>query len=296
MVGELASLAAAATWALASVSFARAGRRLRPTALNLAKCVLGAAMLSVALLAEDGDAPRPSGQSLAWLAASAWVGLSLGDTAFFGALNRLGPRRALLFWSLVPPLTAALAWGALGEPVDLQMGAGMALTLGGVAWVVAERSPQTGEAPADHSAATWAAGAGLGLVAAFGQALGNIWTKQGALGLSTVEVSVIRLGFGALFLGVQAAAFRELGDLGRLREPELSKQVGLGTAVGTAGGIYLMVYGLQHTYAAVAATLTSTSPLFVLPLARFVLKERISARAVAGAAAAVLGVGVLSWP
>jgi drug/metabolite transporter (DMT)-like permease len=95
---------------------------------------------------------------------------------------------------------------------------------------------------------------------------------------------------------VQAAAFRELGDLGRLREPELSKQVGLATAVGTAGGIYLMVYGLQHTYAAVAATLTSTSPLFVLPLARFVLKERISARAVAGAAAAVLGVGVLSWP
>jgi len=53
-----------------------------------------------------------------------------------------------------------------------------------------------------------------------------------------------------------------------------------------------MALALQHTYAGIAATLQSTSPLFVLPLAALT-GERISLRAVLGACIAVAGVGLL---
>lgn len=296
-MGELASLAAAATWAVASVLFARAGTRIGPEALNLAKCALGCLMLGVVQLATLGVlSTGPSMEALFWLALSALVGLSIGDSAFFGALNRLGPRRALVFWSLSPPMTAGLAAVLLGEPVSVVMLSGMACTVVGVAWVVLERTPDgAGNEPTGPPAAELRIGVVLGVLAALGQALGNIWTKKGGVGLDTVEVSVLRLGFGAAFLAVQVVAFGHGRQLFRLAEPRTGIQVLAGTAVGTAAGIYLMVYGLQHTYAAVAATLTSTSPIFVLPVAIFVLEERVSARAILGALMAVGGVAVLSF-
>jgi drug/metabolite transporter (DMT)-like permease len=57
--------------------------------------------------------------------------------------------------------------------------------------------------------------------------------------------------------------------------------------------MWFSVAAIKYTDVTVAATLTATSPLFVLPLAALMLKERISPRVVAGAVVAVLGVVVL---
>ena len=53
------------------------------------------------------------------------------------------------------------------------------------------------------------------------------------------------------------------------------------------------MYSLQVTLAGIAVTLTSTSPLFVLPVAYFWLMEPVSLRAVAGAFIGVIGVAIL---
>jgi drug/metabolite transporter (DMT)-like permease len=54
----------------------------------------------------------------------------------------------------------------------------------------------------------------------------------------------------------------------------------------------LSVIALKYTYTSVAATLNSTSPIFILPLVAFFLKERVSAKAMAGALMAVGGIGL----
>ncbi len=287
-MGELAATAAALTWAVASILFARLGKSVSPVVLNFAKCALGGLglVLTLAVVESRVWPIGLSGADWGWLAASAVLGLSWGDTAFFQALNRLGPRRALLFWALAPPLTAGLGAIFLGEAISLRMALGIVVTMAGVTWVVAERSPDGRVDPR-----LWS-GVLFGVGAASGQALGSIFVKKGGLGISALEVSAVRLVLGSLALAVQVGAAGAWRELGRLAAPVTGRDVVVGTFIGTYLGIWLSVFALQHTYAGIAATLQSTSPLFVLPLAALT-GERISLRAVLGACIAVAGVGLL---
>ncbi len=59
------------------------------------------------------------------------------------------------------------------------------------------------------------------------------------------------------------------------------------------GGFWLSLVALKHTDASFANTLGSTSPLFILPMAAIVLKEKISMKAGLGAAVAEGGVALI---
>lgn len=296
-MGELASLSASALWAIASVLFAQLGReKISPLALNLLKCALALAMLWLTMLWRDGHTwPWALGTpELVALAISGVIGLTIGDTAFFGALTRLGARRTLLMMTLAPPATAVMAWPFLGEPITLKMLAGMALTMGGIAWVIRERTGE--EEPDAHARREELLGLALVLVAVLCQAGGNVLTKFGGEHISSLSTSVVRLAFGVLGLGVV------VGGLGRARQvvAPLSngRQVALlivATFLGTYLGIWLLVTGLQYADAGVAATLSSTSPIFVLPIAAFFLGERLTTRSMLGACVAVAGVALLSF-
>jgi drug/metabolite transporter (DMT)-like permease len=59
------------------------------------------------------------------------------------------------------------------------------------------------------------------------------------------------------------------------------------------GGFYLSMLALTLTDVTITSVLTSTEPLFVLPLAAWILKERITKRAMAGALLATVGVALI---
>ena len=61
----------------------------------------------------------------------------------------------------------------------------------------------------------------------------------------------------------------------------------------TFGGFWLSLVAIRYADVSIASTLNSTEPLFVLPLAAFFLKERISFRAVLGSVATVAGIALL---
>lgn len=133
-MGEIAALSASAVWAMASIIFSRLGKTVSALALNWLKCAIALGLMFAVLFILDGRL-WPHSLSLeetALLAASGLVGLAVGDTAFFGALNRLGARRTLLFAALAPPMTALMAVPVLGEPLGAPLVVGMALTMGGV--------------------------------------------------------------------------------------------------------------------------------------------------------------------
>ncbi len=294
-MGEVAALAAALAWAFASVLWARLGRETDEVTLNFLKCTLAAAALSLTLLILDGVG-WPVGVSrsdLLWLAASGVAGLTLGDSAYFAALTRIGPRRALLVWALAPGLSALLAWPVLGEPIHARMVLGMVLTLGGVVWVIVERTPDDDGKASSSLSRRELMGVGFAVIALLGQASSNVLQKFAGQDAGALGLSVVRLSVGALGLGIW------LGAMGRLaaavtpmKEPAKAGRIVLATATGTYIGIWLSAYGLLHAEVGVASTLNATSPIFVLPIAATMAGDRISRRAIAGAVIAVAGVAI----
>lgn len=116
--GETAALTAAALWAIATVLFGRLGKTLSPLVLNLVKGGIAIAFISLTLVLRSGTAPQLPGASVLWLVLSGAIGIGLGDTAYFSAVNHLGPRRALLMECLAPPLSAVLALVFLKETLS----------------------------------------------------------------------------------------------------------------------------------------------------------------------------------
>ncbi len=290
MAGELAALTAAFLWALATVMFGRLGKALSPLVLNLAKGAIALILLALTLALVGQSRAGLDRQAVGLLALSGGVGIGLGDTAYFAAINRLSPRRALLLETLAPPLAALLALVFLQEALGPRAWLGMALTLAGVLWVIAERVPgAVGSAKPDPRGIIY------GVLAALGQATGAVMSRAV---LADTEVapmwsSLLRLGGGVvIILAILRSQGPVAGPLRPLRSPPLLAGVTLAAVLGTYLAIYLQQTALKYAATGVAQALTSTSPLFVLPLAA-ALGDRVSPRAIAGAVVALVGVGIL---
>ena len=149
--GETAALVAALCWAIASVGWGKAGRQVPPLELNFIKGSVAVVLLTITLALRGDLLVSVEWRAIWLLALSGAVGIGLGDTAYFEAINALGARRALLITMLAPPLAGIVAWAALGERLAPGAWTGMALTIAGVAWVITERIPGSGR-PASHLA------------------------------------------------------------------------------------------------------------------------------------------------
>lgn len=291
-MGELAALSAAIVWAFASLLFSQLGRTVSGLTMNALKCIVAMGMFLPTLWLREGALwpPAIEGQAVWLLAASGLIGLTIGDTAYFGSLIRLGPRKALMLTSLTPPITAVLGWVFVGEPMTATIVLGMALTLAGVVWVIRERTPGVpgSDAGVDR------VGIVLGVVGVICQASGSALTKLAAADATALGVSVVRLSFGIVGLLVVLAAMGRLKNVFvPMREPRSAGLLVAATFLGTYMGIWLMNAGLLGANIGVAATLNSTSPIFILPLAAAFLGEKITVRAVLGAVVAVGGVALL---
>ncbi len=299
IMGEIAALSASAVWAMASIIFSRLGKTVSALALNWLKCAIALGMMFGVLYILDGRLwPHSlSAEETALLATSGLVGLAIGDTAFFGALNRLGARRTLLFAALAPPMTAVLAVPVLGEPLGAPLIVGMALTMGGVVWVISERHNDGTHSLHDEQGQmtpSMKAGIAFAITAAFCQALGNVLTKLGGSQISALEISIVRLAFGVMGLTLFLSfTGRMMSTWTTMKKPRTAFLVVSATFLGTFLGLWLVNAGLLYTYVGVASTLASTSPIFILPLAYLFDGERLTLRSVGGACVAVLGVAVL---
>lgn len=290
-MGEWAAILCSVLWAVGSVYFARAGARLSPVAMNFVKCGVGAVLMSLTLRLTEGVwLPAMDRTDALWLSASAVVGLALGDSLYFASLLRIGARRALLASSVVPAFTAAAAWYLLKEPMSAMQVLGATVTLCGVTWVLAAKSSD--DVPLAPGQLAW--GLMLGVGAALCQVSTNLITKDAGGSMSALGVGVVRLGVGALALGVMLSMER---GWGRMRDalafPETRLEIAAGTMLGTYIGVWLMNLALMRTEAGVAATLLSTSPIWILPVSAYMQQQPISARSWVGAAVAVAGIALL---
>lgn len=235
-----------------------------------------------------------SGDAFLLLAASGLVGICLGDTLYFMTINRLGSRLTLLMGSLIPVATALIAITVLGERISFSAGIGLLLTIVGVTYVLWERSMVKAEFT------QWRAGLVFGMLFVLANALGIIFTKVGVKDIPALDATFVRTFWAILGLTFWGLLSRSmLAWVQPLQDKRLRNRLLLASVIGAFLGTWLSVAALKYTHTAVAVTLNSTSPLFVLPLAMVMLKEQITWRAVSGAFVAIMGVAVyffsLEW-
>lgn len=292
-MGELAALGAAMSWSLASLLFERFGRTAGGLALNTLKNLIALSLFVLSLWLVAGR-PWPDAmgvRSLGLLGVSGLVGLSIGDTLWFGSLLRIGARRAVLVATVAPPMTAVLGALVLSEPLTAATSVGMVLTLAGIVWVILERTEPV--AGSGVHGVDWF-GVLLGVLSAACQAVGSVLTKLGAEDHTALEVSLVRLAVGSLGLAVVVTLSRRWHRVrAPLQTPRSALAVISAAVLGAYVGIWLMNAGFLLAPVGIAATLNATSPLFVLPLAVLLFGERVSLRSVVGALVAVSGVALL---
>lgn len=325
LTGEIAALSGAFLWAAATLMFGRMGRQLSPVVLNLAKGLFALLFLGVTLVVQalfllKADPTNFSiltlpVRSIVYLLISGAVGIGLGDTAYFSAINLLGARRALLSETLAPPVSAVLAWMFLAEQLSETAVIGIGLTLAGIAWVISERVPGT-------KVTAWGSGLWIALLAVLCQASGAVFSRA-ALADTAVDPllsTLIRLIAGLAFMGMSIVfrpqqlgayqdgsahveASKEYSQAWQtrwrkswlaLKTPKLLIAVAATAFFATYLGIWLQQVALKYTATGVAQSLLATSPLFVLPMA-MALGDRVSWRSAGGAAVAMSGVWLLFY-
>lgn len=299
--GLIAATTAAMFWAVSVVLYRRVGRVMPPVKLNMTKGMF-AVLILTGVLAVDWLAFGNEPWSLSWgklglMALSGVIGIGLGDTMFFAGLNRMGARRMLLLFTINPVITVLIAWALMDEPLTALQVLGIALTCGGVAWVIAERNSGRSDGHVDLLGIVY------GLGAATCQASGYLLSRHVLLpgGMTPAASAWLRLLAGSLILIAFLPMDRWLKNSGgqvhhHPADPSKTQarvMFFVALLLGTVMGIWLMQISAKHAdKAGVAATLLSTSPLFVLPIVAM-LGERISPRAVLGALITIAGVAML---
>ena len=303
-IGEISALAAALFWSFTAIFFSEAGKQIGSYKVNKIRLLFAIAIYMLILTFRTGS-PIPLGLNfaqIAWLSISGIIGLSIGDAFGFKALVMIGPRLTTLFFCGVPVVTTLIAWIFLGESLHIVDLLGIAVTVGGVAWVVLERD-YGGKNPhalqSDHpDHGSKSKGFALAMAASLCQALGLILSKKGMMfaggTVDPMQASLVRMFAGGGSIWLYAIVRGEAGEtLKSLREVKPMILTFFGAVFGPFLGVWSALVALAHTSAGIAATLNSTAPILILPTVMVYYKEHVSLRAAIGALLAVAGVTLL---
>lgn len=292
-LGELAALGTAVTWTLSTMAWTSAGQRIGALPVSFIRLILATAILLVYCRVWRGWWIPTYLAPADWqmLAISGCLGFFLCDICLFKSFLLIGLRLGLLVNSLTPPLAAIISRFFLGDTLTWYQWLAMVITLTGVTWVVLERR-DNGVNP--HDWRQTALGVGLSAFGAVAQAVGMVLSKKAIGNYDAMDATFIRI-LGALpaylllttVLGNWPALAR-----GFRHSKAMSIMIG-GVLLGPLLGVALHMIALRHCPTGVAATITATMPVMVLPLVIVVYRERVSFRATLGALVSLAGVALL---
>ena len=233
------------------------------------------------------------------------LGVGVGDVALFQALPRLGSRLSLLLIQcLTAPFGALMEWSWLGTTLTVWQILGGLTILAGVGLALT---------PGEHLRLTrreLAAGVAFSVLAALGGALGAVLSRKAyaiaqAAGqpIDGANAAFQRI-VGGLFIGAICLLVvkRRLLKFQAHATPErvvaVSKKkwrgvwpwVLVNSLAGQTLGVSAMQRALETTPTGIVLAIIALTPLVVIPFARVLENEKITAQSLVGGALAVAGV------
>ncbi|MFP5478507.1 MAG: DMT family transporter [Alphaproteobacteria bacterium] len=288
MLAVVLSLGAAAAFAASAMFIDAASGRVGPMQLSRWQMSLAFVMTAAISLALGGWRSLDL-QMVLWLVASAASGIMVGSVAFIATIQYTGPRISALLFTTASPFALALGYVFRDEVISLTQGAGVALIVAGI--VLAVLGP-----PQDSGARVprplWL-GLILGMVTALAQATGSLLARPAMLaGADPVAAMAVRSGAGAAFF-ISLLAIPALRPVERPSRHAL-RRIGLSALAGMVLGMSLLMAALARGDVGMVTTLSSTTPILILPMVWAVTGRLPGPTAWAGAGLAVVGTALIS--
>lgn len=290
LLGYLAALGAATSWAFASILSVGPVRQLGPIPFNTLRMFLVACLLS-GWLALTGQWQWPHQDHVWILIVSGFIGIFLGDTLLFTSVKILGPRMGGLLFATNAPLTFVLGVLLLDEAYSLVKIFGVGAVIGGVFIALSSRSKA-----GNHHWEQSMGHVGLGFLAGFGaatcQSLGVLLIADVLeAGQDPVFATMLRVWVAVVFLFLSLFATRFSGGFQRYKvlTPRLVGRITLSGIMGMALGMSLYLTGVSLAPVGMATILSATSPVIILPIIWLTTGERPSILSLYAALLVVFG-------
>ncbi|MBI4495491.1 MAG: DMT family transporter [Deltaproteobacteria bacterium] len=286
LLGEISALACAFCWTAGGTLTKSVAVRFGAVRLNFWRSLTASASLWVIIPFSPGlDHLHASFGAFLYLCLSSLIGISIGDTIYIRGLKLIDFTLALpIAQSAMPLFTLGAAVLFLGEPLSVHLALGAVLVLLGIYLIgspVGRQRPRPG--------CKKATGIALILLAALLWAASVSLLKLGLQGVDLLLANGIRMPVAAAALLPMLAMRSEAVGEGRLTRRELTLGAGAGIiGFGIGGALFLLA--IRHAGLGKAAILTSSGPLWGLPLSVLLLKEKVTGRIIVGTVLVTVGI------
>ncbi|MDJ0761391.1 MAG: DMT family transporter [Myxococcota bacterium] len=279
------AVSAALSWAIGVILFKRCGDHWSPMGLNLFKNAV-AIVLFFPTLYIAGEPIIPDVPDHYWmlLAASGILGITVADTLFFMALNRLGAGLTAVVDTSYTPIMLGLSAAVLGEPIGLQVIVG-AVLIAGALLVGSATRPAPGKTRRDV-----VIGSILGVIGIFAMGISIVMIKEvlnATPYIWATSIRIIAAEVALVLMIVLSGRGREV--LREFAPSQAWKTSFFASFFGTFVAMTAWIGGMKYTRVSVASLLNQLSTVFIFILATAVLKEPLTRRRIAAICLAFTG-------
>lgn len=291
-LGELAALTTAVCWTFTAIAFESAGKKVGSLSVNIIRLVIAFVLLSIFTFFSRGigfpiDA---SGANWFWLLISGLIGFVIGDLFLFQAYVMIGSRISLLIMSAVPPITAITGFLLMGERISLLGMVGMFITIGGIAIVILSRSAKEKKVKLAHPAK----GLLFAFIGALGQAFGLIFSKFGMGDYNPFAATQIRIIAALVGFCIIITVGKRWKEIFASFENKMAiRDISIGSFFGPFLGVSFSLLAVQHTATGIVSTITSISPILIIPASIMIFKEKVLPKEILGAIVSLAGVALM---
>ncbi len=289
----LIAILAALCWAIASLISADVTRKIGGLAFNRIRLFFVSIMLISCTFYLDTWVTINQ-DFLFTILLSGIIGVFLGDTLLFIALQKIGPRRNNILFSLAAPFTVILNIVFLNELMSTINLVGCIIVFFGVVVAIAYGNSKDKDHRWEIVEGNIYSGIFLGVVAALCQAIGLIMMKPIlSMGADPIASASLRTAISFIFLSftffLNLNIFNQKGSL----TIKIIAQSIISGFLGMALGMSLLLIALQKADAGIVATLSSTSPIMILLLIWLITKKMPTMGAWIGTILAIIGSGLI---
>ena len=280
---------AALCWAVASLISADVTRKIGGLAFNRLRLFFVSLMLISYTFYLDTWSTI-NNDFLFVILLSGIIGIFLGDTLLFIALQKIGPRRNNILFSLAAPFSVILNIIFLNEIMSLVNLIGCIIVFFGVVIAIAYGNSRDKNHRWELVEGNLYLGVIFGIGAALCQAIGLVMMKPILnMGADPIASASLRTLISCIFLAFTFFLNYEIFNTKTSLNLKIIGQSILSGFLGMALGMSLLLIALQHADAGIVATLSSTSPIMILFLIWLVTKKMPTTGAWIGTVLAIIG-------
>jgi drug/metabolite transporter (DMT)-like permease len=232
------------------------------------------------------------------LVVSSVAGLVIGDFLYFKALIHLGPQKTTQLLTVIPFVSASVAWFWIGEILTIKIVLGMIITIFGILCAVLFESHKTVNNDQNRFKVSFKAYV-FGSLAVLLHGISAVCLRQAYLldpGMDPFFATTLRISIGALIIVGSAISSRHLTAVFKsLRQKGIASRITIGTITGPVLGMVCYVSSFKFLEAGLVSALSGLSPLVIILIVAIKYRIAIDKMVLLGTVIAVFGVIVMNY-